>query len=192
MDLRKTIIIALFAALIVASSYIAFPIGPVPITLQSMFVLLAGLLGGQAIGLASVAAYLVLGAIGLPVFSGGVGGFAHFVTPTGGFLISWLVTAPVVGFIVDASFKGQKSEEKTTKKQLLAIITASVVGTCIPFLVGIPYLKLILDITMKQAIAVGFIPFIAGDLLKLVAAVLISNIFVPKFRHFLGGGAVDE
>lgn len=192
MDLRKIIIIAIFASLIVASSYIAFPIGPIPITLQSMFVLLAGLLGGQAIALASIATYLVLGAIGLPVFYGGVGGFAHFISPTGGFLISWIVAAPIVGLIVDRSFKKEELKETTTKKQLLAIILASVVGTVIFYLIGVPYLKLILDISWAQAIAIGLIPFIAGDLIKLVSAVLLANIFAPKFRHYLSSGVINE
>ena len=185
MEVRRTIIIALLAALIVVGSYIAIPIGVVPITLQTMFVLLAGVLGGQVIGLTAVAIYLVLGAIGLPVFFGGVGGFAHFAGPTGGFLISWLVASFVVGLIVDTSFKKGKGSKETTKKNLYAIIIACVVGTLIFFLIGVPYMKVVLSISWKEALAIGLIPFLPGDLLKLVCAVILGNIFALRFREFI-------
>jgi biotin transport system substrate-specific component len=185
MEVRRTIIIALLAALIVVGSYIAIPIGVVPITLQTMFVLLAAVLGGQTIGLTAVAIYLVLGAIGLPVFFGGVGGFAHFAGPTGGFLISWLVASYVVGLIVDNSFKKTKNVKETTKKNLLAIIFACIVGTLIFFLIGVPYMKVVLNISWKEALTIGLIPFLPGDLLKLVSAVILGNIFALRFREFI-------
>ena len=185
MEVRRTIMIALLAALIVVGSYIAIPIGVVPITLQTMFVLLAGILGGQVIGLTAVAIYLVLGAIGLPVFFGGVGGFAHFAGPTGGFLISWLVASYVVGLIVDTSFKKEKESKETTKKNLYTIIIACVVGTLIFFLIGVPYMKVVLSISWKEALAIGLIPFLPGDLLKLVSAVILGNIFALRFREFV-------
>ncbi len=191
MDLRKIIVTSLFAALIVAGSYIAIPIGVVPITLQSMFVLLAGLIGGKAVGLSAVATYIVLGAIGLPVFSGGTGGFAHFATPTGGFLISWLVAAPVVGSIVDRKIK-DLNRPSLSKGEVATIIFASIVGTLIFFLIGIPYLKLVLQVSWKQAIAIGLIPFIVGDLIKLVSAAILTNIFALKVRSYLNKENIDE
>ncbi|MDD4219581.1 MAG: biotin transporter BioY, partial [Sphaerochaetaceae bacterium] len=155
MNLRRIIIIALFAALIVAGAYIAVPVGPVPITLQTVFVLLAGILGGKGIGAASIAVYLTLGAIGLPVFSGGIGGFAHFVSPTGGFLISWLIAAPLAGAITDVGFRNNLDSDKTTVKQLVFVIIGTLTGTLIMYVIGIPYLKAVLQVTWKNAFIWG-------------------------------------
>ena len=83
-QLRRTVQASLFAALIAAGAFLAVPIGPVPIVLQNMFVLLAGLLLGPRWGLAGVGIYLLAGAIGLPVFAGGTGGIGRMLGPTGG------------------------------------------------------------------------------------------------------------
>lgn len=185
MNLRRIIIIALFAALIVAGAYIAVPVGPVPITLQTVFVLLAGILGGKGIGAASIAVYLTLGAIGLPVFSGGIGGFAHFVSPTGGFLISWLIEAPLAGAITDVGFRNNLDSDKTTVKQLVFVIIGTLTGTLIMYVIGIPYLKAVLQVTWKNAFILGLVPFIPGDLVKMVAVILLGNIFAIRVRQFL-------
>ena len=185
MNLRRIMIIALFAALIVAGAYIGIPVGPVPITLQTLFVLLAGILGGKGIGAASVAVYITLGAIGLPVFSGGIGGFAHFVSPTGGFLLSWLIAAPLAGAITDIGFLRDSGKDKTTVKQLLFMVAATLAGTLVMYIIGIPYLKIVLQLTWSRAIAIGLLPFIPGDLVKMVAVILLGNIFAIRVRQFL-------
>ncbi len=82
--------IALFTALLVVSAFLFIPIGAVPITLQSLVLVLCGLLLGVRASLLSVSAYLLLGVIGVPVFSGFQGGFSVFVAPTGGFLVGFL------------------------------------------------------------------------------------------------------
>ena len=143
---------------------------------------MAGVLGGQTIGLTAVAIYLVLGAIGLPVFLE-----ALVVLPTSlvppVVLISWLVV--VCGWlIVDNSLK-TKNVKETTKKNLLAIIFACIVGTLIFFLIGVPYMKVVLNISWKEALTIGLIPFLPGDLLKLVSAVILGNIFALRFREFV-------
>ena len=85
-----TVFASLLAALMAAGAYLSIPIGPVPIVLQNMFVLLAGLLLGSRWGLAGVAAYFLTGLCGLPVFAGGLGGIGRIVGPTGGYLIGYL------------------------------------------------------------------------------------------------------
>ena len=77
-NLRWTVLASLMAALTAVGAYLQIPIGPVPIVLSTLFVLLSGLLLGSRWGLVSMALYLLIGAIGLPVFSGGRGGVAHF------------------------------------------------------------------------------------------------------------------
>jgi biotin transport system substrate-specific component len=89
-SLRMTVYASLMAALIAAGAYMALPIGPVPIVLQNLFVFLSGLLLGPRWGVASIGVYLMAGALGLPVFAGGVGGIGRFAGPTGGYLLGYL------------------------------------------------------------------------------------------------------
>lgn len=192
MDLRRIIIIALFAALMVAGAYIAIPIGPVPITLQTAFVILAGILGGRKVGASSVAVYLTLGAIGLPVFSGGIGGFGHLAGPTGGFLLSWLIAAPLAGLFADIGFRRETEDDQVSKTQLLWIILGATSATIVLYAIGIPFLKMVLGISWGKSIAIGFIPFLPGDLVKLVAVVLLGNLFSLRVRRFLREATLEE
>ena len=86
--LRKMVLASLMAALTAVGSTIFVPIGPVPIVLTTLFVLLSGLLLGSRWGLASMGLYLLVGAMGMPVFAGGRGGLPHFFGPTGGYLFA--------------------------------------------------------------------------------------------------------
>ena len=186
MDIRRVVIIALLAALIVAGAYISIPIGPVPITLQTLFILLAGLLGGRRIGIPAVAVYLALGAMGLPVFSGGTGGFARFLSPTGGFLLSWLPAVAIAGICSDIGYHPASQEgQTTTKKHLFWMVFGAVSATIIIYAIGLPVLKLNLDFSWSKTIAVGMLPFLPGDLLKLTSAVILGNLFSPKVRSFI-------
>lgn len=194
MNLRRTILTALFAALLVAGAYIAIPVGPVPVTLQTAFVLLVGMLCGSKLAATSVAVYLALGAIGLPVFSGGVGGFAHFAGPTGGFLISWLIAAPLAGFCADIGFREAKgnADAQVTRRQLLWMIVGAVSGTLVLHAIGLPIMKFVLNISWTQAFAVGLIPFLPGDLVKLVAVILLGNMFANRVRTYLAEEQLEE
>ncbi len=99
--LSQAIMACLFAALISVGAYAAFPIPgtPVPIVLQNMFIMLAGFISGPWWGLVSVVFYLILGSVGLPVFSGGTGGFAKLAGPTGGYLVGYIPAVIVFGLI---------------------------------------------------------------------------------------------
>ena len=94
---RKTVtaltLTALFAALIAAGTFISIPLpfSPVPIVLQNLFTVLAGLILGPALGAAAVALYLAAGIIGAPVFAGATGGIVRLIGPTGGFLIGYFL-----------------------------------------------------------------------------------------------------
>src|SRR3972149_8733623 len=97
--LRWMVLASLWAALTAVGAYIHVPIGPVPIVLSTLFVLLSGLLLGSRWGLTSMCLYLLVGAIGMPVFAGGKGGLAHFLGPTGGYLFGFLFASWITGFI---------------------------------------------------------------------------------------------
>ena len=102
---RKTIsritLIALFAALTAAGTFIAIPLpfSPVPVVLQNLFSVLSGLVLGPVMGSLAVALYLLAGALGAPVFAGATGGFTRFLGPTGGYLVGYLLSALIAGLI---------------------------------------------------------------------------------------------
>jgi len=170
-QLRMIVFASLLAALMAAGSYLAVPIGPVPIVLQNMFVLLAGLLLGSRWGLASVAVYLLTGACGLPVFAGGMGGIGRLVGPTGGYLIGYLPAVFLVGYI---SEKG----DARTGYDVLAMIC----GTIALYACGVSWLKILTGMTWSKALAAGMYPFLIGDALKIAAAALIAKALRPIVR----------
>ncbi len=176
---RATVAGAAFTALTAVGAYISIPIGPVPIVLQNFFVILAGLLLGPKRGLVSVGLYLLIGAIGLPVFAGGTGGIGHFFGPTGGYLIGFL---PAV-FLAGVLSRGVGERSSRT----LQLFFAALAGTAAIYLVGLPWLKVATSMGWKKSVLVGLIPFILGDLLKILAAVFTARSIEERFDAFLGG-----
>ncbi len=170
-DLHKLVLASLMAALIAVGGYIAVPIGPVPIVLQNLFVLVAALLLGSRWGSAAVAVYLLAGACGLPVFAGGGGGIGHLFGPRGGYLFGFLLAAFVVGKISELSGRSPLVE-----------IVGMIIGSLLIYAVGVPWLKTILGFDYGKALAVGMYPFVIGDILKIVAAFVI----VKSVRPLLG------
>ncbi len=184
MVIRNVLGTALFTALIIVGSFIVIPVGIVPITLQTLFVLLAGALSGKKIALSATSLYIVLGVVGLPVFSGATGGLAHFVGPTGGFLIGLLPMAVVSGSFSDFAYKRQSKKQTIDKNGLMIIIGGLFVATIAIYVVGIPYLKLKLGFSWGETLLLGALPFIPGDILKIVVTALLTNIFFIKVREF--------
>ena len=137
--------------------------GPVPMTLQTLGVLLIGLTFGGRLAFASLAAYLVQGAIGLPVFAGGAGGYVHLFGATGGFLFGFLFAAALVGYLADTGFT----------KGWVGTIIALLAGTAVIYAFGLPWLGN--AIGYEKAITAGFIPFVLGDTIKLILAALIGK-----------------
>ncbi|MDR0410292.1 MAG: biotin transporter BioY [Spirochaetaceae bacterium] len=165
-SLARISLSALFAALIAAGTFVAIPlpVTPVPIVLQNMFALLAGLTLGPAMGGAASALYLLAGAIGLPVFAGAVGGFVQFAGPTGGFLFGYPLSAILAGFIA-----GTPRSDKTTPLWRLAI--AGFLGMAVLYVPGLLWLKMTLSASWVKTFAVGLTPFIVGDIIKTTIAV---------------------
>jgi biotin transport system substrate-specific component len=133
-----------------------------------MFVLLAGLTLGPTMGGASTALYLLAGTIGVPVFAGATGGFVHFLGPTGGFLFGYLLSATLAGLIA-----GTPRIDKQAPVWRLAI--AGVAGILIVYVPGLLWLKAALDADWQKTIAAGFAPFIAGDTIKTIIAIIAAR-----------------
>jgi biotin transport system substrate-specific component len=167
-SLRMTVYASLMAALIAAGAYMALPIGPVPIVLQNLFVFLSGLLLGPRWGVASIGVYLMAGALGLPVFAGGVGGIGRFAGPTGGYLLGYLPAVYVIGWI-----------SKNSKGRVAVDVLAMVCGSIIIYTCGISWLKMLSGMTLGKTLVVGMYPFILGDVVKIAAAIPIARALRP-------------
>jgi len=154
-----------FIALTAAGAYIRIhlPFTPVPITLQTFFVLLAGAMLGKRLGSLSQAGYLLVGIFGLPVFTGGLYGFARLFGPTGGYLLGFVLAAFVIGRLL-----GKDNEAPFVK-----IVAAMLVGLAILFVTGTAQLAFVMHIPFDKAVALGILPFIPGDIIKLLAAATI-------------------
>ena len=172
-----TAVIAVSAALITICSWISIPVGPVPVTLQTLAVLAVLLTTGGRRGTIAVAVYLALGAIGIPVFSGFKGGPAAFAGPTGGFLIGFLAAALVYWLLEKLVFARLMT---TQKKKIIFGFVISVIFELIMYSVGVIWF---MTVYAAQTGPVGLvtvlgwcvIPFIIPDLVKIAAAVIISS-----------------
>jgi biotin transport system substrate-specific component len=179
MNTRKTLLIALFTGLIIVGTFIKVPLPPVPISLQTFFVLLAGMIGGLQIGLFATVIYLLLGTIGLPVFTSG-GGLAALIGPTGGYLIGMLLAVIIVGI-----FSDRIKAEENKKAQIALCAVGGLLGSLIIYVIGVPWLKNAFDMSWSKAITAGMYPFLIGDIIKLIVALIITYSFKEKFDLLL-------
>lgn len=170
-SVKPVVYAALFVALISVGAFIAVPVGPVPIVLQNMFVLLAGLILPPAWAAGCVAVYLLMGFVGLPVFAGATSGIGKVFGPTGGYLLSYLPAS----FIVSVVSRGA---QKSLARDVLAVTA----GMAVVYAMGIPWLKYVLALSWGKTLAVGLYPFIIGAVLKMAAAILIARKLRPVIR----------
>jgi biotin transport system substrate-specific component len=168
------VLASLMSALTAVGAYIHVPIGPVPIVLSTLFVLLSGLLLGSHWGMASMGLYLLVGAIGIPVFAGGKGGFAHFLGPTGGYLLGYVLASWITGFISERS------------RGLLALdIFAVLVGSLTIYGLGVPWLKMVTQMSWPKTLVVGVVPFLIGDVVKASVALILARAIRPVLKRQL-------
>ncbi len=177
--MRKSIVSAVFAALICAGWMMAIPVGPIPIVLQNALAVLAGLLLGPLFGGLSVLLFLIAGAAGLPVFSGGNGGFAVFAGPTGGFLVGYLAAAFVGGCTMKLYREGQRWPLACG-----IIAVAGLLSFLSIYIFGLLWFKHALNLSWQHTFMKGFVPFILPDLIKLVVAVPVTLKLRPIIRRY--------
>lgn len=146
------------ALLTALAAQIQLPMFPVPMTLQTFAVLLVGATLGTSRGALSLSLYMLLGAIGLPVFAG-----AKTLTgalPTAGYLIGFVVAGAIIGFLASKGFS----------KNPVKLALSFALGTTVIYAFGVTGLMLTLGLTLSQAIAAGVIPFLVGDAVKAALA----------------------
>lgn len=163
---RMMILAALFAALTAVGAFIRFPLGAMSVTLQFMFTAMAGVLLGAKWGAVSQTVYVVLGLVGLPVFTMG-GGIGYVMQPSFGFLLGLIPTAWVIGRLT----------EKENGHWRIAL--ACLAGLAVLYLIGLPYMYLIMklylhkSITVWTAVKAGMLVYLPGDAIKIVLTVLL-------------------
>lgn len=164
-NLNDYLYASMFAALISILAFLSIPlpVGP-PITGQTLGVMLAGsILKPKQVAL-SITTYLLLGIIGLPVFSGGTSGLGVLSGNRGGYLIGFLLGAIVISIIRGSS------------NSLFRICISNLIGGIIVIhIMGSVWLSIVTSMTYNQAFMVGSLPYIAGDLIKLICASLIAH-----------------
>lgn len=183
---RVMVRVSLLAALTGLLSWIRIPLpsSPVPITGQTLGVMLSGFCLGPSGGALSQAVYVLVGSLGVPVFAGGAG-WTVLLGPTGGFIWGFIPGAWVVGYLIS----------RKARISLLASLSAFTVGgAIIPYLTGAAFMALLTGRSLWEVLWLAVIPFVPGDLLKILAAAMITRrsgllrYRKPDARTFMGSG----
>jgi biotin transport system substrate-specific component len=158
----RSIVLAVAGSLLVGlCARLRVDIGPVPLTMQTLAVLMIGAAYGSRLGAATMLLYLAEGAAGLPVFAGPpIFGLTHILGPTGGYLISYPIAAGLVGFLAERGFD----------RSFPRMLAATLLGSALILVLGVLWLSTFLG--MEKAVAAGLMPFIIGDIIKAALAAL--------------------
>jgi len=172
----RLIAVLSFIIMTVLGSFVRIPLffTPVPLTLQTFFVLLAGAFLGSRLGILSQLGYILIGAIGLPVFSGGQAGLFYLFGPTGGYLFGFLLATVLIGRFIN-SFS----------KSIFSAFCLLFAADLVILFCGAAYLAFLTKLSFIQAVSLGVAPFIAGDLLKASAAAGIFWKFKNRAKEIL-------
>ncbi len=162
--------IANFLLIACSQVRIPLPFTPVPITGQTFGVLVLGALLGSRYGTAVVTAYVLQGLVGLPVFAGWKGGVAVVFGPTGGYIVGFIFAAFVVGWLL----------ERGWSRRLDLTFAALLIGNATIYAFGLPWLALFVG--WNQVLQMGLLPFLPGDLMKLLIAVSIVKVLCQAKR----------
>ncbi len=171
----RNIVLAIAGTLLLTlSAKVQIPFWPVPMTMQTFVVLVIGITFGPRLGAATVALYLAEGAVGLPVFAGtpaqGIG-LAYMMGPTGGYLVGFLASAGLVGFLA------RKGWDRSVPLTLIAMV----LGTVVIFLFGLSWLSSLFG--FNTAIKVGLLPFLPAEAFKIALAAAV----LPVGWKIVGG-----
>lgn len=182
---NRPVFVALFAALICVSSVIAIPLpGGVPVVLKDMLAILAGLVLGGVQGAAATGLYLLAGMLGIPVFAGG-GGLAAFASPSGGYLVGFLLGSLAAGLIAG---RPSAAEKRFSVRQFARIAGAALAGFAVIYACGVFHLRRVNQLSLAAAIINGcvvFLPIAAGKMALLVA---LASRLRPIAARYVGDG----
>ena len=178
----SSVIVAMYGAIICASCFIVIPLGTVPFVLQNMLAIMAGAIFGFPQGAAAVGLFMAAGALGVPVFSGGKGGLAILLGPTGGFILGYFIGAMICGFIA----KTPKADECAfEKKKIFRLFIAGLLGFIFSYVPGIIQFMKSTSMPLSTTLATCVIPFIPVDIIKLIIMVPLSAKLRPTAARLM-------
>ncbi len=158
--LMDAVLVVSGAALVTVFAQLYVPLWPVPVTGQTLAVLLVGSTLGAVRGSLAMVLYAVLGVVGLPVFTEGASGLGVLAGPTGGYIVGFILSAALVGWLAERSWD---------RKVLKAVVTFAA-GTLVVFAVGLPWLAVVLGLDLGQTLQSGLYPFLIGGAIKALIA----------------------
>lgn len=161
-----------FAVLTFVGANIYIPIQPVPVTLQTLFVLLAGAVAGRGFGAGSQLLYVGAGAMGLPVFAEGAVGMAVLAGPTGGYIAGFVAAPLVVGALI----------HRRSSIAWQALVFS--IGTLVIFALGVAHLSVSYTHSFAEGLRLGLLPFVPGAFIKIAAAVSIYRSYSALVRQY--------
>lgn len=167
---RNLALIGIMSAITCVLGPLSLPIGIVPISFTSLSIFMSVYALGRKRGTISYLIYLLIGTVGVPVFSGFSGGVAKLTGPTGGYLISFIFMAFISGLFIDKFFS-----------KIYMHLIGMLLGTVVTYVVGTTWLAFELNTTFIEAVSIGVIPFLFGDTIKIVMTLLIG----PLLRKHL-------
>ena len=165
LNTRDMTLVAVMAALICVAGPLTVAIGPIPLSLATFAIYLAGALLGPGRGALAVALYLLIGAVGVPVFSGFSGGFQKLAGVTGGYLVGYLPCAWLTGL-------GARGETSVARWRLPAVMA---LGTAALYAIGTTWFMLQTKNPLGAALGMCVLPFLPGDAIKIAAATLLAR-----------------
>jgi biotin transport system substrate-specific component len=172
--------VALMAALTAVAAQISIPLEPVPFTFQVLAVILSGLLLGPRYGALAMAIYLLLGAVGVPVFAQFSGGLGTLFGTTGGYLISYPIAAALAGMASGAVANASR------RRGIVAGVLWGCAALAAIYVIGVAWLAVLAGLSLDAAIVAGFLPFVAFDLVKVGLAALVAVAVAPAIAAHPG------
>ena len=176
---RALVLCALFAALTAICSQLAIPLQPVPINLAMLSVFLAGGLLGGKYGALSQAVYVLLGAVGVPVFQGFRGGLSALTGPTGGYIIGYVLAALVTGWLFALSYR--KFSQTPWLCSVFAALSC-ICGLIVCYGLGTFWYVLESQTAFLPALSLCVVPFLPGD----AAKILVAALLLPRLKKTVG------
>jgi len=166
LSVKQLTLTGLMTAVICALGPLALsiPVSPVPLSMGTLAIYFAVFILGAKLGTASVVIYILLGLVGVPVFTNFTGGPGKLFGPTGGYIIGYIFMALICGFFVDRY-----------GKKLPLLFLGMLLGTAACYLFGTLWLQYQLSLTFPEALAMAVLPYIPGDLIKLVIALALGS-----------------
>jgi len=172
--LLRALAAVFFLVAITLSAFVRIPLPftPVPLTLQTFFVLLSAAFLGVRLGLFTQLSYIFLGVIGLPVFTGATAGLAYLCGPTAGYLLGFVAATLFIATFI-----------KYAKSSIFSIMAIFCFADLILLLCGSFWLKISLHLSLTKSLFIGFIPFLLGDILKALLAASLFFYLRPRIKE---------